>query len=139
MDQISKLVMMLIGFISSMLVLKGLMNKLKNEKIIIGTMGLGGGDFVDNSLAELAPSLAIGGGTNPLLGTGNESSVNTIALAKTRKAKKDALLNVGNIEDEISDEAIGKKVRKEKIENYVKKNPTEAAKLINSWLREDGL
>jgi len=139
MDQISKLVMMLIGFISSMLVLKGLMNKLKNEKIIIGTMGLGGGDFVDNSLAELAPSLAIGGGTNPLLGTGNESSVNTIALAKTRKAKKDALLNVGNIEDEISDKAIGKKVRKEKIENYVKKNPTEAAKLINSWLREDGL
>lgn len=46
-------------------------------------------------------------------------------------------MEVGNIEDEISEEAISKKVRKEKIANYVEKNPIEAAKLINSWLRED--
>jgi flagellar M-ring protein FliF len=139
MNEISKLVMMLIGFIASMLVLKGLMKKLKNEKITIGTMGFGSGDFVDNSLAELAPSLALSGGSNSLLGTGNEGTGKTMALSNPKKSSNDALLQVGNIEDELSDAAIGKKVRKEKITNYVKKNPAEAAKLINSWLREDGL
>jgi hypothetical protein len=122
-----------------MLVLKGLMKKLKNEKITIGTMGFGSGDFVDNSLAELAPSLALSGGSNSLLGIGNEGTGKTMALSNPKKSSNDALLQVGNIEDELSDAAIGKKVRKEKITNYVKKNPAEAAKLINSWLREDEL
>ena len=38
---------------------------------------------------------------------------------------------------EISDEALMKKHQSEKIANYVQKNPVEAAKLINSWLKED--
>ena len=133
MNQISKLVMMLVGFIASMLILKGLMKKLKNEKIMIGTMGLGSGDFVDNSLAELTPSLAGG-----MLGMGSEATGSSTQLLDSGgDKKKNSLLEVGNIEDEISDDALRKKVRKEKIVNYVQKNPTEAAKLINSWLREE--
>ena len=133
MNQISKLVMMLVGFIASMLILKGLMKKLKNEKITIGTMGLGSGDFVDNSLAELTPSLAGG-----MLGMGSEATGSSTQLLDSGgDKKKNSLLEVGNIEDEISDDALRKKVRKEKIVNYVQKNPTEAAKLINSWLREE--
>jgi len=137
MNEISKLVMMLVGFIASMLILKGLLKKLKNEKIIVGSLGMGGGDFVDNSLTELAPSLAgnIGGSTTSLLGSSNSES--PAELPPAAKKRKQALMEVGNIEDEISEEAISKKVRKEKIANYVEKNPIEAAKLINSWLRED--
>ena len=137
MKDISKLVMMLVGFIASMLILKGLLKKLKNEKIIVGSLGMGGGDFVDNSLGELAPSLAgsLGGGAPSLLESGKTGAAE---LPSAAKKKKQALMEVGNIEDEISEEAISKKVRKEKIANYVEKNPIEAAKLINSWLREDG-
>ncbi len=137
MKDISKLVMMLVGFIASMLILKGLLKKLKNEKIIVGSLGMGGGDFVDNSLGELAPSLAgsLGGGAPSLLESGKTGAAELPSVAKK---KKQALMEVGNIEDEISEEAISKKVRKEKIANYVEKNPIEAAKLINSWLREDG-
>ncbi len=137
MNEISKLVMMLVGFIASMLILKGLLKKLKNEKIIVGSLGMGGGDFVDNSLTELAPSLAgsLGAGSASLLESGKAAS--PAELPAAAKKRKQALMEVGNIEDEISDEAISKKVRKEKIANYVEKNPIEAAKLINSWLRED--
>ncbi len=134
MNEISKLVMMLIGFVASLLVLKSLMKKLKNEKITIGALGIGDSSFVDNSLGELAPSLAGGLTSSGLLGSGTTSA----ALPSAKKKKKDALMEVGDIEDEISEEAINKKVRKEKIANYVEKNPVEAAKLINSWLREDG-
>ncbi len=136
MNEISKLVMMLVGFIASMLILKGLLKKLKNEKIIVGSLGMGGSDFVDNSLTELAPSLAgsLGAGSSSLLESGKAATTAELPAAKKRKQ---ALMEVGNIEDEISEEAISKKVRKEKIANYVEKNPIEAAKLINSWLRED--
>ncbi len=137
MNEISKLVMMLVGFIASMLILKGLLKKLKNEKIIVGSLGMGGGDFVDNSLTELAPSLAgsLGAGSSSLLESGKAAA--PAELPAAAKKRKQALMEVGNIEDEISEEAISKKVRKEKIANYVEKNPIEAAKLINSWLRED--
>jgi flagellar biosynthesis/type III secretory pathway M-ring protein FliF/YscJ len=47
------------------------------------------------------------------------------------------MLPVGNIEDEISEEAIMRKNQQEKISSYVSKNPVDAAKLINSWLHED--
>jgi flagellar M-ring protein FliF len=49
------------------------------------------------------------------------------------------LLPLGDIEDEISEEAVSKMNRQEKIINYVSKNPLEASKLINAWLHEDEL
>ena len=47
------------------------------------------------------------------------------------------MIDVGDLEDELSDEAVIKKVQHEKISNYVSKNPTDTAKLINAWLHED--
>jgi flagellar M-ring protein FliF len=131
MEQISRLVTMVIAVLASMLLLKGLFKKLKNEKIEIAALGPG---FVDNSLSELMPELAAVGGT-PLLNSGGQSgSSGQKALADRKKA----LLESGvNLEEEISDDALSKKVRREKIVTYVQKNPAEAAKLINGWLRED--
>ncbi|MGE5352062.1 MAG: hypothetical protein ACM3P0_08260, partial [Acidobacteriota bacterium] len=51
--------------------------------------------------------------------------------------KKKAPVAIGDIEDEITEEAAQKLVQQEKISNYVAKNPADAAKLINSWLHED--
>ena len=58
------------------------------------------------------------------------------SLQKTKKNRK-SLFEMGDIEDEITDEAVMKKMKQDKITNYVSKNPSEAAKLINSWLKED--
>ena len=52
------------------------------------------------------------------------------------KARKN-LLPLGDLEDEISDEAARKRVQQEKISNYVAKNPVDAAKLINAWLHAE--
>jgi len=51
--------------------------------------------------------------------------------------KKRIQLPVGDIEDDLSEEAIKKQAQQDKISNYVSKNPMEAAKLINSWLQEN--
>lgn len=105
------------GIIVSLFLLKGLMNKLKNEKILIGTVSSG--------------NMALAGDMNNTL----ESSVSGVSLVPGNKKK---LFEIGDLEDEISDEALLKKSHQEKIANYVQKNPVEAAKLINTWLREDG-
>lgn len=125
-DDIIKLVFILVGVLGAVFILKSLMGKLKSETILIGTVGGGGGYSEDafNDLAQLnAPS-------------GLSLSQAAGMKQKIQKKKRD-LLQVGDIEDEISDEAVRKKMDQEKIINYVSKNPQEAAKLINSWLRED--
>lgn len=107
---------------ASFFVLKGLMNRLKNEKIMIGTV-----NYSDNSFNDLMPSLP----------SGNfNSAPNTIQL-QSALSKKKPILQIGDLEDEITDEAMRKKAQHDKIMNYVQKKPSEAAKLINSWLRED--
>ena len=118
----SNLILIFVAIGASLFVLKGLMKRLKNEKIIIGTLG-DGTNYNDPSFNDLAPSLP-GGGTMGQISNGGST-------------RKKALLSVGDLEDEITDEALKKKARQEKITNYVTKNPTDAAKLINSWLRED--
>jgi len=116
--------LMLLGIGGALFVLKGLLKKLKDEKILIGTVG--GGDYVDESFEfDNAP-------------TWNPTTGKTEPLFKSPKKKRDhSFLDIGDIEDEISDEAVMKKMKQEKIVNYVSRNPSEAAKLINSWLRED--
>ncbi|MCW8849271.1 MAG: hypothetical protein OQJ81_04770, partial [Melioribacteraceae bacterium] len=59
-----------------------------------------------------------------------------LSMQKNKRNKK-PLFEMGDIEDEITDEAVMKKMKQDKITNYVGKNPSEAAKLINSWLKED--
>ena len=135
MEELSRLITMVIAIIASMLVLKSLFKKLKNEKIEIAALGPG---FVDNSLGELMPSFGANGSAR-VIGGGKEAvpAINGIKRKSLAERKAALLESSGDIEEEISDEALEKKVRREKIANYVEKNPAEAAKLINAWLRED--
>ncbi len=103
------------GIIASLFILKGLMQRLKNEKIIIGTINQ------DNMAFE----------------TGGAASLLRNEETKSIPTRKKNILPVGDIEDEISDDAINKRAQQEKITNYVAKNPIDAAKLINAWLHED--
>lgn len=115
---ISNLVLVIIAIVGAIFLLRGLMSKLKNEQIFIGN--------VNHELA-----------LQPALNAGNTSHKHKVPQVLNDMRKKKELLPIGDIEDEISDEAINKKNRQEKISNYVSKNPTEAAKLINAWLHED--
>ncbi len=125
-NQWSGLVLMVVGIIASAFILKSLMFKLKNEKIVIGTYGGGAGaiDGYSSSSSSLDRALPA------------SSSQSAQLLSNPRRKE---LLPVGDIEDEISEEAIIKKNQHEKIQNYVTKNPADAAKLINAWLHEEEL
>jgi flagellar M-ring protein FliF len=112
------MILVIIAIAASILILKGLMGKLKNEKIVIGTF----------NHQELAFDTY--GGQESLPSSGSSP-------AQIAPKKKKTFLPLGDIEDEISDEAIRKKNQQEKITNYVSKNPMDAAKLINAWLHED--
>lgn len=119
-DNIQKylnMALVLFAIVVSLFLLKSLMNKLKNEKIMIGTVNPADGTW------SFDPQ-----GTASL-----EAGTSALNLPK----KKKQLIQLGNLEDEISDEALRKQSQQEKIANYVQKNPIEAAKLINSWLHED--
>jgi flagellar M-ring protein FliF len=105
-----------------MFLLKNLMGRLKNERIVIGTINSNG----------YAP-------TPELLSANNQSPaiVQPNPAVQLLARKKKGLLPMGDIEDEISDEAMLKKNQQERIVNYVTKNPMDAAKLINAWMHED--
>jgi flagellar M-ring protein FliF len=116
----SNIIVLIVAVGASLFILKGLMKKLQNEKILIGTVS-----YKDEAVSDLGgfdEEGSLSGGKHQL-GSGSH--------------KKKALLDIGDIEDEITDAAAEKKIRQDKIVNYAQKNPTEAAKLINSWLRED--
>ncbi len=116
MDKLINLVLILSAIIASLILLLKLMKRLKTEKIMIGTVNPSG--------------LAMAGGdTSPAL---NNFSSSSLPSAEKRK-----LFPLGDLEDELTDEALMKKNKLEKVSNYVQKNPIDAAKLINSWLKED--
>lgn len=120
-EQLINLILILSAIIASIFLLKGIMNRLKNEKILIGT-------FDPAYAAESSQPQA------------TESLTEKSRDAKQLLAKKKReILPIGDLEDEISEEAINKKNQQDKIVNYVSKNPVDAAKLINSWLHEDEL
>ncbi len=112
--------LLLLGILGAILILKNLMKKLSEEKIMIGTVGKGTEASVQS------------------FDTMVEAPVwePKASIKKPRKNKK-SIFEMGDIEDEITDEAVMKKMKQDKIINYVSKNPSEAAKLINSWLKED--
>jgi flagellar M-ring protein FliF len=110
--------LLLLGIGGALFVLKSLLTKLKEEKIMIGTVG---GGYNDTSFDTISNA--------PIWEPGK-------TIKKAKKNRK-PLFEMGDIEDEISDEAVMKKMKQDKISNYVSKNPSEAAKLINSWLKED--
>jgi len=117
MDQYVNLLLIIIAIGASIFLLKGLMQRLKNERIIIGTF---------NPQNELA--------YEPVVPTGRISEKPKPLIQPLKKRQS---LPLGDIEDEISDEAVLKLNQQEKIVNYVSKNPMDAAKLINAWLHED--
>ena len=111
--------LILIGIAGAIFVLKVLLTKLKEEKIMIGPVG---GGYTDTSFESISNA--------PMWEPGK-------SIKKSKKKNRKPLFEMGDIEDEISDEAVMKKMKQDKITNYVSKNPSEAAKLINSWLKED--
>ena len=115
--ELSNIILIFIAIGASMFVIKGLMRRLKNEKIIIGSLG-----YQDQAFSDLVT-------------TGSGGAAGRFFQVAGNKPKH--ALAVGDIEDEMTDEAAEKKMQQERIVNYVSKNPAEAAKLINSWLRED--
>ncbi len=117
MDQWTNLILILVGIAASLFLMKGLMKRLKTEKIIIGSYRQEG--YSEDM--SLQPALESGQGSMALMGP----------------KKKRVQLPIGDIEDELSEEAIRKQTQQDKISNYVAKNPMEAAKLINSWLQEN--
>ncbi len=114
--------LMILAIAGAGFVLKSLMKKLKDEKIMIGT---GAPTYEDRAFNSLATAPA-----------GNPAGLPPSTF-QPKLQKKKQFLEIGDIEDEITDEAAHRQMKQEKIVNYVAKNPTEAAKLINSWLRED--
>jgi len=127
-NQWSGLALIVAAIIASAFILKSLMHKLKTERIVIGTMGGGG-------MAAYEGYSSSGGGV--AMDRALTSSGSPAALMNPPRRKE--LMPVGDIEDEISEEAIVKKNQHDKIQNYVTKNPADAAKLINAWLHEDEL
>ena len=117
-EKYSNYLLIFIAIGASLFVLKGLLKKLKSEKILIGTVG-----YNDQSFNDIPLNIP--------------QSESIPQIQPTVKKKKRPLLEVGDIEDEITDEAQRKKLQHDKIVTYVAKNPSEAAKLINTWLRED--
>ena len=118
-NEMINLVFIVVAVIGSLFVLKSLMKRLKSEKIVIGTIG--GGSY--SMPAEQQFSLSA------------PESKKSIPQIPSRKRKP--MLPMGDIEDEISEEAMLKKNQQERIVNYVTKNPMDAAKLINAWMHED--
>ncbi len=118
-DKWQNIIILSVAFIGALFVLRSLMKKLKNEKIIIGTI----------NPAQMSTE-------NLAFETASTSLGNVQQKTISRKPKRQ-LIEVGDIDDEISDEAVQKKMKQDKIVNYVAKNPSEAAKLINLWLREN--
>jgi flagellar M-ring protein FliF len=122
-NELINLVFIVVAIIGSLFVLKSLMKRLKNERIVIGTVNTG--SYSDGSAAMIAHAGA--------LSSGQSNSAPPLIQMK----KKRGMLPIGDIEDDISDEALLKKNQQDKIVNYVNKNPIDAAKLINAWMHED--
>jgi flagellar M-ring protein FliF len=117
MDKMIKYILILAAIIASIFLLKGIMGKLKTEKLM-----LAGEDVGEVSMRPIA---------RPQFNTFESNIDNNINFKRNRE-----FINEGDLEDEITDEAMRKKAQQEKIGSYVSKNPEDAARLINSWLHE---
>lgn len=131
-NKYSNIILILVAIGASMFILRNLMNRLKGETNPQAKGALDGVNGIEIGGVGLDGNLAAG----PMPLTGIEQGSQPQLL---QEPKKKQMLPVGDIEDEISEEAIMKQQQQEKIVSYVQKNPAEAAKLINAWLHEDEL
>ena len=117
MDKIINLVLILVAIIVSIFLLKGIMNKLKSEKLVVSN------EAPDTNLIPTFSKPQV----NPF-----ETNIrNNLNVSRSR-----SFMSNGDLEDEITDEAMLKKSQHDKISSYVSKNPEDAARLINSWLHK---
>ncbi len=119
-DGYFNIILIVLSIGGAMFILKSLMTKLKNQKVNFGNID----QFEEKRLESYEASSPV------------EKSKPGKRIAQ--KPKRD-LLPIGEIEDDISDEAVRKQRQQEKISNYVAKNPNDTAKLIHSWIHEDEL
>ena len=116
-NQWINVVLMLAAIIAAIFLLKSLMTRLKNEKIVVFEADAG-----SHSLENMIKQR--GNGKKPGVSQGGTVS-------------KSSVSPLGVIEEEFSDESIRGKNQQDKIAGYVSQNPGEAAKLISAWLKED--
>ena len=117
-DNYINIILIVASIGGAMFILKSLLTKLKNQKINLGDI-------------EQIEEKRIGSYKSQTQISKNKQN------KKIAQKQKRELLPVGDIEDDISDDAVRKKNQQEKISNYVVKNPNDTAKLIHSWLHED--
>ncbi len=117
-NRIYDLILILIAIIASFFLLKGIMGKLKNEKPLIA---------VQSTENQLTPRVI-----KPQVTPFENNIQNNLNFKRNRE-----FIVEGDLEDEITDEAMRKKSQQDKISSYVSKNPEDAARLINSWLHQD--
>lgn len=131
-DKFSNIILMVIGVIGALLVIRSLLNKLKNEKVIIGKVEAKDGSEVFVPLQQTSEGQI-------LLPTGKtpEQLEREKKQLQTRKRRELAAMTDEDIEEEITEDAFIREANLNKIKTYVAKNPSEAAKLIHAWLSED--
>ena len=115
-NQWINIVLMLAAIIAAIFLLKSLMSRLKNEKIVVYEA-----DDGSQNLEKLIKQTGNGGKSALPQGTVSKSSVSPL----------------GVIEEEFASEGVRSKNQQDKIAGYVSQNPAEAAKLISAWLKED--
>ena len=115
-NQWINVVLMLAAIIAAIFLLKGIMSRLKNEKIVVFESATG-----SNNLESLIKQTS----------NGKKSEVQSSTVSKS------SVSPLGVIEEEFSNENIRGKNQQDKIAGYVSQNPREAANLISAWLKED--
>lgn len=126
-NELLNLILIILGIIGTIILLKSLTGKLKSDRIHIGTLNnqelIQG---VDGNLRRLDSKESP---TKDL--TGSSKS----ALLEIKKKRNQ--LQIEDLEEEISADAINRESQIIKIKNYINKNPADAWKLINTWLYEN--
>lgn len=128
-NEIINLILVILAIAGSILLLKNLTGKIKSEKVHIGTVDserLTGRTSETHQLGKLdtkeKPQTEL-------------SAAGKSTLLEIKKKREQ--LPIGDLEEEISIEAINRENQIEKIKNYIMKNPADASKLINTWLYEN--
>ncbi len=127
-NEIINLVLIILAIAGSILLLKNLTGKIKSDKIHIGSLD-------SQRLSQGSSDIQLG-----RLDTKEKPQTELAAGGKSALLeikKKRTQLPIGDLEEEISIDAINRENQIEKIKNYIVKNPADASKLINTWLYEN--
>ena len=127
-NEIINLVLIILAIAGSILLLKNITGKIKSDKIHIGTVD-------SERLSEGRGNLQIGRVDSREKPQTELTAAGKSTLLEIKKKKNQ--LPIGDLEEEISLEAINRENQIEKIKNYIIKNPADASKLINTWLYEN--